>query len=904
MSRRSARGRLEAHTRMRMTCRRLAGAAAVALGTLGILAIPTASVYTPAAAADAAQPTYNDGLGIHPGLVKHVWLIILENKSYDASFTGLNNNTYLWQTLPSQGVLLKNYFATGHSSQDNYTSLVSGQAPQPDIQDDCQDYTADNGASSVNGVATDEGVDTSGEVTKGFASNTLYGSLNWPATYAANPNFGQWTSADGANAYLYTNGCVYPQDVPTLFNQFDAAGITWKGYAQDLGDPTTDAETASNSGTPWNETQAGGSGLTGLTLDQDACGAPYDSSTATTWPYASVGAAGATSPANPGSANTDSAYVPKHFPFPWFSSLLDNKSDCNPQHIGPAFDDPQPSEAAGANSADFYSDLQADENQPDAYPNFVWITPDNCSDAHDASCANTGAGAETLNGHSEGGNLSGDFQSDATTGPVSGQDIPNPPTTSGSGVNGTGGLYAADLFLKHVVPEIEASKEFQDGGLIDVTFDEGYPPETFSNSFYDDQNQFLAYGRSGATGSDGTTSTGATQTTTQQDGLGARIELNSDAAGETLRESSWQCSQQGGAYNTPSAGDCQVSIEPTGPNVPVITDPITGEVMSPGPGDGAGLDRPDNCKAQTSGNSVTISDYNSSTGTPGTCILGFQPEAASADTSVITARTDSVTGSASSSGIQDSSVRVTDQGRAVSGTNIPAGSYVGAVVGGPVATCTSYSNCTAAGLADPAPALGGSTGNQSYTAFFQLVNSAGGSVTPGGPVTSITLSADCDPTPVDEGGPATTAATYCSSSSNWDPYYDSNTGTYGGGQTGSVLISPYIRPGTVSNVYYNHYSWLRTMEDLFAVGGAGNPVAEGLDGEGHIGYAAQPGLVPFGRDVFTNAPARRGVDVQRCRSRASFLRLQGAGRPRGGCVDGSHHVDNSHAGRNSPDRRG
>jgi len=49
-------------------------------------------------------------------------------------------------------------------------------------------------------------------------------------------------------------------------------------------------------------------------------------------------------------------------------------------------------------------------------------------------------------------------------------------------------------------------------------------------------------------------------------------------------------------------------------------------------------------------------------------------------------------------------------------------------------------------------------------------------------------------------------------------------------------------------VYYNHYSWLRTMEDLFAVKSA----APGLDGKGHIGYAAQPGLAPFGPDVFTN----------------------------------------------------
>jgi hypothetical protein len=52
----------------------------------------------------------------------------------------------------------------------------------------------------------------------------------------------------------------------------------------------------------------------------------------------------------------------------------------------------------------------------------------------------------------------------------------------------------------------------------------------------------------------------------------------------------------------------------------------------------------------------------------------------------------------------------------------------------------------------------------------------------------------------------------------------------------------------VSSGFYNHYSWLRTMEDLFNVASS----SPGLDGAGHIGYAAQPGLAPFGRDVFTS----------------------------------------------------
>ena len=75
--------------------------------------------------------------GTPVGAVKHVWLIILENKSYDETFTGLNQNSYLWQTLPQQGALLNHYYGTGHFSMDNYISMVSGQAPSYDVQDDC-----------------------------------------------------------------------------------------------------------------------------------------------------------------------------------------------------------------------------------------------------------------------------------------------------------------------------------------------------------------------------------------------------------------------------------------------------------------------------------------------------------------------------------------------------------------------------------------------------------------------------------------------------------------------------------------------------------------------------------------------------------------------------------------------
>ena len=64
----------------------------------------------------------------------------------------------------------------------------------------------------------------------------------------------------------------------------------------------------------------------------------------------------------------------------------------------------------------------------------------------------------------------------------------------------------------------------------------------------------------------------------------------------------------------------------------------------------------------------------------------------------------------------------------------------------------------------------------------------------------------------------------------------------GGGRTGAVLISPFIAPGTVSDVPYNHYSMLRSIEDIF--------------GLAHLGYAGQPGLASFGADVYRKTAGR------------------------------------------------
>jgi hypothetical protein len=57
----------------------------------------------------------------------------------------------------------------------------------------------------------------------------------------------------------------------------------------------------------------------------------------------------------------------------------------------------------------------------------------------------------------------------------------------------------------------------------------------------------------------------------------------------------------------------------------------------------------------------------------------------------------------------------------------------------------------------------------------------------------------------------------------------------GGGRVGAVLLSPFIRAGTVSTTAYNHYSLLASIENVF--------------GLPKLGYAATTSAT-FGSDVF------------------------------------------------------
>ena len=164
--------------------KRLKGAWIAAIACAAVASV-TATAAGPGAAASASSSP----------AVGHVFVIVLENMGYAKTFDDPSADPYLAQTLPSKGALLTQYYATGHVSNDNYISMISGQGPNPDTQADCQIYNdfVGTGPTLVDGQAVG-------------------------------------------------SGCVYPQPVQTIANQLSENGLNWKGYMEDMGnDPSRES---------------------------------------------------------------------------------------------------------------------------------------------------------------------------------------------------------------------------------------------------------------------------------------------------------------------------------------------------------------------------------------------------------------------------------------------------------------------------------------------------------------------------------------------------------------------------------------------------------------------------------------------------------------------------------------
>jgi phosphatidylinositol-3-phosphatase len=111
-------------------------------------------------------------------------------------------------------------------------------------------------------------------------------------------------------------------------------------------------------------------------------------------------------------ATANDQYAARHNPFVYFHSLVDGSPSPCQTHVLP------------------FSQFQTSLTNP---ANWNWITPNLCDDGHDSPCK--------------------------------GPDV--------TGANpGPGGLTSANAFLAKWVPIIEASPEYQNGGMIVITFDE------------------------------------------------------------------------------------------------------------------------------------------------------------------------------------------------------------------------------------------------------------------------------------------------------------------------------------------------------------------------------------------------------------------------------------------------
>jgi hypothetical protein len=276
------------------------------------------------------------------GAIQHVLVINLENENFADTFGAASPAHYLNGTLVKQGQLVVNYFGTSHVSLGNYTSQVSGQGTNIDLNNDCLNL-ATLRSPPVLGGFTDifPGTDALDQVA--FPGQVVGSGCVFPA-----PKPGQRGALTIGDQLDRAFGEDHDEAQEHGDHDGERARLLWRSYAEDMGD-----DIHRDWGTP------------------DALG---------------IGADCAHPPIGGGdfsnSAAANDQYATRHNPFVYFHSVIDDAARCN-SHVVPLGKLVVGTDGApDAFSGHLYRDLQRIETTP----KFLFVTPNLCNDGHDATC--------------------------------------------------------------------------------------------------------------------------------------------------------------------------------------------------------------------------------------------------------------------------------------------------------------------------------------------------------------------------------------------------------------------------------------------------------------------------------------------------------------------------------------
>lgn len=169
---------------------------------------------------------------------------------------------------------------------------------------------------------------------------------------------------------------------------------------------------------------------------------------------------------------------------------------------------------------------------------------------------------------------------------------------------------------------------------------------------------------------------------------------------------------------------------------------------------------------------------------------------------------------------------------------------------------------------DQAPQTGPGADSSACCATPAYPNLATPTGTPAAPASPTTTTTPTSTTTTDSTTPATTTTSTATTTTSTTPSTTSTTTsaptttgptttpnlgtgqgqtspTGGGGQVGLLLISPWVKPDTIDPIdYYNHFSLLASLEDIFHLK--------------HLGYAGEPGLPSFDAGTFDGSGPAAG----------------------------------------------